>query len=287
MKPADDIKKLFDKAELTTDSQTHEKIFQDVLDAQQETTAPPPAQPEIWRLVMKNPVTKYAIAALIVLAALVGLSLFKGSGNTAWAIDQSIEAVSKYRGLLIEGWDSERSWTEDGSSELRPSKTWALANADQTMVEKYRDEMDGVAILVTNGTKTWRYDPETNTVRVEDRPYVAGECWIGRSFLEFLKEWRDSGVITRWQEAASQDPNTGDERIILSIGWEAARWNGPRSVRLEFDRQSKLPVSFEQWENANWQGPPTLIAETITYYETLPDHLFQFEIPPGATVIEE
>jgi outer membrane lipoprotein-sorting protein len=58
-------------------------------------------------------------------------------------------------------------------------------------------------------------------------------------------------------------------------------------MRIEFDVESKLLVSFKQWENANWEGPATLVVEKITYYENLPDDLFEFEIPEGATVIEE
>lgn len=287
MKPADDIKRLFENAELTTHPQTHEKVFQDLLDAQQATNATSPAQPEIGRFVMRHPITKYAVAALIVVAVLVGLSLFKSTGNVAWAIEQSIEALREYRGLVVEGWDSERSWIEDGSMELRPSKSWATANADQTAVEKYRTEVDGLVTLVTNGSRTWRYYPKTNTVHVENRPYVAGECWIGSSFLEQLAEGRESGLITRWEESTGRDPDTDEERVILSVAWEEPRWNGPRSMRLEFDRQSKLLVGFKQWENADWQGPATHVAEKITYCEALPDDLFEYEIPAGATVIED
>ena len=50
--------------------------------------------------------------------------------------------------------------------------------------------------------------------------------------------------------------------------------------------ESNLLVGLKQWENANWEGPPALVAEKCTYYENLPDELFEFEIPEGATVIE-
>ena len=54
-------------------------------------------------------------------------------------------------------------------------------------------------------------------------------------------------------------------------------------MRLEFDPESKLLVSMRQWENAEWKDPPSHVAEKITYYESLPDDLFQYEIPPGVT----
>ena len=287
MKPADEIRKLFDRAELTTHPQTHEKVFQDVLDAQQATVAPSPARPERWRSVMRHPITKYAVAALIVLAAIVGLSLFRETTNVAWAIEQSIEALSKYRALVLEGSASQRAWDEDGSQELQPVKMWAVADPNQTRIEKYRFELDGVPMLATDGRKTWKYEPQAHRLTIRNHPYVAAEISLGSRFLQQLKEFRDSGVITHWQETATDDSETGKQRVLLSIAWQDARWNGPRSMRLEFDRQSKLLVGFEQWENADWQGPPTVVTEKITYYETLPDDLFKLEIPPGATVVEE
>ncbi len=286
MKPADDIKKFFQSAGLTTHPDTHEQVFEDVLRAYQRMIANSPAQPEIGRWIMRHPVTRYGIAAVLVLAAVVGFTMFRHTGNAAWAIEQSIQALSQYRAVLVEGSDTERCWREDGSLEPRPMKTWAVANADQTMVEKYRDEVNGVAILVTNGRKTWRYDPQTNTVRIENRPYVAGECWFS-SLLEQLKKGRETGIITDWKETAGPDPAPGRPRIFLACAWQDPRWNGPRSMRFEFDRESKLLVRFQQWENAAWEGPASLTGDKITCYESLPDELFEFEIPPRATVIEQ
>ncbi len=288
MKPADDIiKRLFQNAELTTHSQTHEKVFQDVLDAQRTNTAPSPAQPERWRYLMKHPITRYSIAALIALTAIIGLSLFHETGNVAWAIEQSIEALSKYRALVLEGSASQRTWDEEGSLELQPVKMWAVADANQTMIEKYRFELDGTPILATDGQRTWKYEPQAQRLTIKNHPYVAAEISLGSRFLEQLKEFRDSGVITHWQESATQDPNTGQQRVLLSIAWEDSRWNGPRSMRLEFDRNSKLLISFKQWETLDWEGLPSIVTSDITYYETLPDRLFKLEIPPGATVVEE
>ncbi len=235
---------------------------------------------------MRHPITKYAIAAAVVLAALVVFRVFHETSGVAWAIEQSIQALGQYRAVVVEGSDTQRCWEENGSLEPRPMKTWAVANADQTMVEKYRHEVNGVAVLVTNGRKTWRYDPQTNTVRIESRPYVASECWFG-PLLEQLKKGRDAGILTDWKETTGQDPTTGRQRIFLACAWQDRRWNGPRSIRFEFDPESKLPVRFQQWENAVWEGPAALSVEKITVYESLPDELFEFQIPPGATVVSQ
>jgi outer membrane lipoprotein-sorting protein len=243
-------------------------------------------EPNIWRIIMKSQVTKLTAAAVIIVAVVLLVTILNNSTSTEWAIEQSIEAVSKYKAIVIEGFDSERTWIEGGSLGLRPFKSWNIANEDQTMVEKYRHEVDGVPTLITDGQKTWRYDLETNTVRIEDHPYIASECWCGSQFLEQIKSYLGT-LIHDWEVTYGKDPATGKQRAFLKIAWLEKRYNGPRSMWFEFDMESKLLVSFKQWENANWEGSATLVGEKITYYENLPDELFEFEIPEGATVIEE
>lgn len=287
MKPADKIRQFFKNAELGINPDADERVFEDVFGAHQETTENAPAMPEIWRIIMKSPLTKAAAAAVLIVVCLIGVFIIKETSSVAWALEQSIEAVGKYNAIVVEGLESERTWVEDGSLELRPFKSWAVANKDQTMVEKYRHEAEGIPFLTTNGEKTWRYDRQTNTVRIENRPYIASECWFGGRFLEQLRAFRESVLLTHWQETCGKDPRTGKQRVSLKIAWLVERFNGPRSMVIEFDLENKLLVGFRQWENAEWEGPATLVVEKITYYENLTDELFEFEIPEGATVIEQ
>ena len=290
MKPADDIRRLFKNGTLSTHPDTHERVFRDVVSAYERTLADSPVQPEIWRFAMRHPILRYAIAAAVVLAAVVGFGLFHRTSNTAWAIEQSIRALSEYNAVLVEGLACERAWgppDSNESPEMRPSRWWAVANAEQTMVEMYRFEFDGVTLLTTDGHKTWKYEPQANRVTIRSQPYTAAECWVGSEFLEQIKQAHDVGTITRWEETSAEDPATGRQQIILSVAWLEKRWNGPRSLRLEFDPASKLLTRMTQWENADWEGSPSYVGEKITYYESLPDELFEFEIPAGATIVEK
>jgi len=267
----------------TPDPKHRDKLEQDLL----ATIQKQPQQIKIWRIIMKTKIAKFATAAMIILAVVLSVTILNHSASPAWAIEQTIEAMDQYKAVLIEGLQSERTWRENGSFEARPYRSWAVANEAQTMIEKYRTEVEGFLILTTNGQKTWRYDPNTNTVRVESHPYVASECWFGSQFLEQLKDFHNSGVITSWEETYGKDPATGRQRVFLTIAWLDKLYNGPRSLWIEFDMESKLLVSLKQWENPDWEGPADLVVERITYFETLPDYLFEFEIPEGATVIEE
>ena len=262
-----------------------DKLEQDLLIALAKPSRRKGQSISIWRSLRKTKIAKLATAAVITLAVILFIP-FGRSDSPAWAIEQSIEALDRLWAVSVEGWESERTWIEGGSMELRPFKSWAVANKDQTKVEKYRTEVEGYLILTTNGKKTWRYNPNTNTVRVENHPYNAGDFWGGSRFLEQLEEGRKSGLLTRWEVAYGKDPATARERIVLKTAWLEERYNGPRSIQLEFDVESKLPVRLKQWENADWEGPATMIVEKITYHTILPHELFEFEIPEGATVIE-
>jgi outer membrane lipoprotein-sorting protein len=233
---------------------------------------------------MKSQITKLATAAVIIVAVALSVTVLDNSTSTVWAIEQSIEALSKYNAVLIEG--SESFLDEDGKLQMRTGKTWWVANEDQTKVKKERNDIDGVTILIANGQETWRYDPQTNTV-VKNRPYGMPEGWIGSRMLEQLQAFHELGIITQWDITYDNNPVTSKQRAFLTVAWLDKRYNGPRSMWFEFDVESKLVVSLKQWENANWEGRPSAVSEKITYYESLPDSLFEFEIPEGATVIEE
>ena len=286
MKSLEDIENRIAKFNVNPRSEMRSKVLDEALEIQRSQKRKSTSDTYTWRIIMKSPLAKVAAAAILIVACLIGGVVFNQTSNVAWAIEQSIEALNKYKAVIVEGSESERTWVEDGSLELRPFKSWAVANKDQTMVEKYRHEAQGIPIITTNGKKTWRYDPQTNTVRIENRAYIASECWFGSRFLEQLKAFRESVTFTHWQETYGKDPRTGKQRVSLKIAWLKGQFNGPRSMVIEFDVESKLLVSLRQWENAKWEGPATLVAEKITYHENLPDELFEFEVPEGATVIE-
>jgi len=285
MNSADKIKQYFKKAELSINPETDERVFTDVLRARQKIKENRPVIPvNTWRIIMKSPLAKVTAAAALVIVCVIGVFLFSRTSGAAWAIEQSIEALSKYNAVLIEG--SESFLDEDGQLQMRTSKTWWVTNEDQTRVIKERTDIDGVTILIANGQETWRYDPQTNTV-IKNRPYGMPEGWIGSRLLEQLKTFHESGLITKWEVTYGEDPVMNKQRAYLTVAWLDKRYNGPRSMWFEFDVESKLVVSLKQWENANWEGPPRAVSEKITYYENLPDSHFEFEIPEGATVIEE
>lgn len=268
----------------TPDRSHREELEQNLIVLLNREPRHKPRTLKIWSIVTKNQITKPAIAAVLIIAVVLLVTILNDSTSTVWAIEQSIEALSKYNAVIMEG--SESFLDEDGKLQMRTGKTWWVASKDQTKVEKERIDRDGVTVLIANGQETWRYDPQTNTV-IKNRPYGTPDGWIGSRMLEQLRAFHESDIITKWHIAYDNDPVTEKQRAVLTCAWLDKRYNGPRSMRFEIDMGTNLPISLKQWENANWEGPPRAVSEKITYYENLPDSLFEFEIPAGATVIEE
>jgi outer membrane lipoprotein-sorting protein len=81
MNPADDIRRLFKKAELSIQPDADEQVFQDVLRARQKTKENSTLRWSRWRMTMRNPITKLAAAAIIAVACIAGIVVWTGTGS--------------------------------------------------------------------------------------------------------------------------------------------------------------------------------------------------------------
>jgi hypothetical protein len=100
MKPPEDIKRYFQKATLSTNPERHEAVFEKILSAQEQANKNEPASSRInlGRLIMKSPISKIAIAAIVVIAAITGLTMFdKTSGVVLADVLTKIERIGAYK----------------------------------------------------------------------------------------------------------------------------------------------------------------------------------------------
>ena len=111
------IKRLFAKSDVTVNSKVDDRIINDALTAfdKSEKTKPVSAEHNIWRIIMKNRITKLAASAVIIIAILFGLKLIGGPDmtNVAWAelvqrVEQSHDEYMKKLLLAAEEKDSEK-----------------------------------------------------------------------------------------------------------------------------------------------------------------------------------
>ncbi len=89
MKSADEIKKFFKNATINTNPNMDEAVLNKVLIAHEKTTNPKSAaiEPNIWRIIMKNPITKLAAAVVIavIILGFIGLTDTESTSGVVWA----------------------------------------------------------------------------------------------------------------------------------------------------------------------------------------------------------
>ncbi|HNS23105.1 MAG TPA: hypothetical protein PKH24_21585 [Sedimentisphaerales bacterium] len=100
MKSAEDMKQRFRQSTLSVNQDRHEAIFAEILRVQEQSqeTKPAGVRPMNWRRIMRSPSTKLGVAAAVLIACGIGLSLWQttGSGIALADVLTRIEQVTGY-----------------------------------------------------------------------------------------------------------------------------------------------------------------------------------------------
>ncbi len=99
MKSAKDIKKYFQNSTLSTNPDKHEAVFEKILSAHGQANKKEPATSRInlGKIIMKSPISKIAIAAIVLIAVITGLTMFDNTSGVVLAnVLTQIEKISTY-----------------------------------------------------------------------------------------------------------------------------------------------------------------------------------------------
>ena len=270
MKKPQDITEIFRQMRVPASSNLDERVHREIDNTMTSAaTTSFDAQPtlgQIFALILKKQSTRYTIATTLVLAALVALVLIH-STPSAWAMEQAIETLKKYRGLQLSG-----DFTPDGKTS--PFDLWLKADASGDSVEAVLGKVGDAATLWTKDNQTYTYVRNDKTVYVEPGITEALNPWPGPKLLAQLATAKDYKAIE------GDDPATGRRRVVVTCSSETTP-SGPQSYLLEFDVRTTMLVSMKIWHNARQDGTPYLDFERILYFEDLPDSTFDFQPPSG------
>jgi hypothetical protein len=217
----------------------------------------------MWRTIMKSRTARLA-TALIVIAVLL-VTFFGRLTSPTWALEQVIQALQKYKACNV---------TVIDSSGL-VSDCWAKAEpSGELSDEVVLKSANGVVVWV-KGNKTYYYDPQRRAVEVDDAKTAGFSPWLGPELFKLVSRASDA------KTAFGRDPATGRGRVVMTGSLTTAF--GPMSWSIEFDRESRLPISYTQWDNTHRSGPPKFSIVKIAYFEDAPDGFFAVDIPPNVT----
>jgi len=293
MKPANEIKQLFKNAELGIDPSADERVFEDVLGAHNETTENAPARPEIWRVIMKSPLTKISAAAVAVLVTYLCLQIPKGLVAPAYALQDTIDAYNSMRTLHAKSF-----WTV--GEEKWDSASW-IEFDEYGNPRRFRHQQDRIAsgnqigpatfVQDGNGSHTWM--PKLKLCfRRSGKSVLAGALlqWEvsdvdPKRVCENLRQQaRDGEIILDVNE-----PDQKHEPIVLAVTYPAESRSANWKKVLYIDQATRLVKKEEKFEMRGGQYQHECTTEFFDYNQQIDPNMFNLdrELPENVIVIDQ
>ncbi|MHC4672624.1 MAG: tetratricopeptide repeat protein [Planctomycetota bacterium] len=232
------------------------------------------------QLVMKHKITSFAIAAAAVIAIIVGLNYFAVSpdaARTAWAIEDTINAVKAITkvhisGLLVTG---------------RPFNLWAQNKPEHKGLASLRAEGEGNTFVVIDNVIYFRWKG-SNRFQICN---TASAKTLGLMLkISELKEWTGGTIFEKlrdeaedWQESYGVDEQTGLQCAFVTCNYPPLNC----SYEFVFSMATMLPIRARQWYNLDRKGTPIYHVTDIVYDEDVPDDVFVFDMPEDAPVLDQ
>ena len=274
MEPTGDISQVIRRLRVQPSAGLDERVRDAISQAERAgpvvSPSDKPGPVALLTTIMKDKSIRYTLGTGLGLALLV-LFVLNHFTSSAWAIDQAIEALEKYKAVRMTGYI-----TAGGSP--APAEIWARADPAGKRSGECLARSDSFTAWVKDN-KTYVYDHARNTVLVDPAITMGLSPWLGPKLLTTLSKVPDFKAIE------GDDPATGQKRILVTASLEGAM--GPQSFLIEFDFGTKLPVSMKHWLNLNQHGAPDFALDKLVYFEDLPDSAFRFEPPPGVRFVEK
>jgi len=162
MRPAENIERLIKNLTDRTSAQMDERVLGDVLRALEESEQPSALTwPNIRRTIMKNPITKLAVAAVSITAVALGLFEFIGTGSTSGVVWAEVaQKVQASRGVIFRSkdvaLDSRNSGPDHKMNYLSSTQSRRDSyKGDQIIKTFYDDYNTKTAVLIDHGHKSY------------------------------------------------------------------------------------------------------------------------------------
>ncbi|HIJ53835.1 MAG TPA: hypothetical protein HPP66_11870 [Planctomycetes bacterium] len=113
MRPAENIEKLIKNIDIDTNARMDKAVLDDALKALENSKKPAlskvegtksaPTRPNIWRIIMKNRMTKLASTAVVVAVAVFSIWLVNTGTTKVYGIDEVIQFIEQAKTLHVQG----------------------------------------------------------------------------------------------------------------------------------------------------------------------------------------
>ncbi len=274
MKTQENIKKLIKDAPIRSNPDVNQAVLRDLLKQidEAETQKPAVALPNAKRIIMKSPITKLAAAAAIIAAAILSVNLWDKSVTSAYAVEQTIEAMRSIRSIH----------TYDTDWDNSKGETWIQIDPETGQEQYYRAHGRNLLIVGTPQA-TYYYYKDENRVRIRNEYVPASEVSLSRFFEDVVRWVRQHHGELRFESQFDQELQ---REIILVHAWTPAQGDmEEKEGVVRVDPITKLPISIEMFKTGPGEGVKSV--DRIEYNVTIPEGTFEFQIPQDAKVVYE
>lgn len=306
MKSADNIKKSIKELNLTAPPELHDRVLGSLVKTMEQFNQQPSAviKPSIWRIAMKDRITKLAAAAAIIIAVLICINHFSGPIDVATpAFADVIEQIEKAKTITwnltfysqVTSKDGERIWVE--------TETRQLAYKAPGLYREVRVDDNGQITNVTIedavNLKELSLDPVTKyatllqrTVKHYDprgafsweKEYIKGEN-KGRSLEWVGQKNTTSGTVNVFRSAFRDEANNQDWSYDFWVSKETKQLIAVYVPGADIYDPEKDPArnnpSEKDWSR---REPMCHVKDDIVYNAQMDESLFSLSPPPGYSV---
>ena len=285
MRPAENIEKLLKDINIDTNVKTDNAVLGDVIEAFEKSKGKKTSAIEqnIWRIIMKSPITKLAAAAVIIVAVILGLT-FTGAPDIAsvtWA--EVIEKVEQIPALTFD-MTTEISYSENNKLSIKSENYVAgdygtkssLYTNGELFVLKYRLPNKNLAYIIRPKDKTYMRidlsDEHAAKGQDPDDPRTWLKMILSGDYTELGRD-NINGVAVEGIESKGSEM-IGDENGVM---------------RLWVDVETNLPVRIEVEKlgmEAGQKRPQKFVMENFQWDVELDAGIFEPNIPPDYTLKE-
>ena len=286
------------KLSFTAGAELHDRMLDDVLNAQEKSkkTKSAAIRPRIGRTIMKNPITKLAAAAVIIIAIVLSTNFLDKTMPTASAqevLAQATKAVANLRSVYIKA--QIRTIGHDNFEligldyDFVPNEMWK--EFDGTPQGKWRIEKPGRAVVM---------DGESSLLLIRPKYAAAGGIYTG--FVGWLKPLLDVDKVLDSEVKLAQEQGSelmltptkgldGKDKLLVSVealaqGDFTNDWLMNSSIDASdnlriytFDAETNLLETLEVYVHTDGEDVMVLQITDIEYNLEIDPTLFALELP--------
>jgi len=289
MRSVEKIRSLFAKSNVTVSSKIDDRIINDALTAfaKPEKTQSVSPESNIWRIIMKSPITKLTAAAVIIIAVVFSISLLDKAATPAYALEQTIEANHTIKTIHLRMFKDGRSIENNEFSDywIKYNDAGILSNLrcnehDKNGVVRFTIWNEGIK-------KTWI--PEKNVVFL-NRLNNTDKAWEDFA-KEFEPKFRLQWIYDQGQGEEKEAPEIEiDEPAEDSNSIYVKATHSVHKLRAELvvDRKTKLIKKLSLYHLREQEYELDTRIEFLAYNQPIDPSMFELRgIPDNAKVYDQ